>query len=96
MWWGAAEMAEEMHLSVFNEGLSRPVEMLFPLLGRVMHQSRDDLRVLLYRPGFLGFALLKWCFTALRTPRDRGGVTWSFGEIELFGAFTSRMNQCPF
>ena len=51
----------------------------------------DIVRTLFYRPEFFGTP-----FRALMQPARRGESRWSAGERELFAAFTSRLNQCPF
>jgi hypothetical protein len=54
-------------------------------------QVPDVVRTLLYRPGFFGGPL-----SAALNPVMRGRSHWSRGERELFAAYTSRLNQCPF
>ena len=49
------------------------------------------LRSLTYRPELFGTAYNHWIHALLR-----GDSGWSVGERELFGAFVSRSNQCPF
>jgi hypothetical protein len=51
----------------------------------------DVLKTLLYRPEFLGRSLSELTQQAMRGPSE-----WSVGERELFAAFVSRLNQCPF
>lgn len=51
----------------------------------------DVVKTLLYRPDFFGNAMSALFQTALRGPSE-----WSVGERELFAAFVSRQNQCPF
>jgi hypothetical protein len=51
----------------------------------------DVLKMHLYRPGFFGRA-----FAALTQQVMRGPSPWAVGERELFAAFTSKLNQCPF
>ena len=51
----------------------------------------DVSRVIAYRPALFGEPI-SMCFEdAMRGPSD-----WSVGERELFAAFVSRKNQCPF
>lgn len=52
----------------------------------------DVLRTLLYRPAFFGGPLSAALNPVMRSRRSR----WSRGERELFAAYTSRLNQCPF
>ena len=51
----------------------------------------DVIRTLCYRPGFFGGTYSEVLHRAMRGPSD-----WSVGERELFAAYTSRLNQCPF
>ncbi|MDJ0840353.1 MAG: hypothetical protein QNK37_27835 [Acidobacteriota bacterium] len=57
------------------------------LRGRVP----DVLRTVLYRPGFFGNAYSEICQSVMRLSRE-----WTVGECELFAAFVSSKNQCPF
>jgi hypothetical protein len=65
------------------------------LLGliRIVERRRapDVLRTLLYRKAFFG----RWQ-SELTQRVMRGPSEWSVGERELFAAFVSRLNQCPF
>ena len=49
------------------------------------------LKTLYYRPEVFGEAFSAELDDAMRGPSD-----WSAGERELFAAFTSLLNQCPF
>ena len=49
------------------------------------------LKTLYYRPDVFGYAFSAALDDAMRGPSD-----WSAGERELFAAFTSLLNQCPF
>jgi len=51
----------------------------------------DVARVLSYRPEIFGMPF-SMCLEAVM----RGPSEWSVGERELFAAFVSRKNQCPF
>lgn len=51
----------------------------------------DVVKTLLYRPELFGNTFSPLLHAALRGPSD-----WSEGERELFAAFVSRQNQCPF
>jgi len=51
----------------------------------------DIVRTMLYRPEWFGTR-----FSALTQQVMRGPSEWSVGERELFAAFVSRQNQCPF
>jgi len=51
----------------------------------------DVLRTLHYRPEIFGRPFSKVLDTAMRGPSD-----WSPAERELFAAYVSSLNQCPF
>jgi len=51
----------------------------------------DVVKVMQYRPDFFGGPYADLLHDVMRGPSD-----WSAGERELFAAFTSRLNQCPF
>jgi hypothetical protein len=56
-----------------------------------VRSASDILRALLYRPDFFGKPYAAATHDALRGPSD-----WSAGERELFAAFVSSLNHCPF
>jgi hypothetical protein len=51
----------------------------------------DVLKTLHYRPELFGRPYSETLELAMRGPSD-----WSVGERELFAAFVSSLNQCPF
>ncbi len=51
----------------------------------------DVLKTLHYRPELFGRPYSEVLDLAMRGPSD-----WSAGERELFAAFVSSLNQCPF
>lgn len=51
----------------------------------------DVVRTMLYRPEFFGSHFCASLHDALRGPSE-----WTVGERELFAAFVSRQNRCPF
>ncbi|HYS20868.1 MAG TPA: hypothetical protein VEO73_07250 [Gemmatimonadales bacterium] len=62
------------------------------LIGLVSRRRVPDIvKTLLYRPEFFGRPMCEWTQAVMRGPSP-----WSVGERELFAAFTSRLNQCPF
>jgi hypothetical protein len=59
------------------------------LVGR--REPYDIIKLLSYRPEMFGAPMNALSQAVLRGPSD-----WSVGERELFAAFVSRLNQCPF
>jgi hypothetical protein len=51
----------------------------------------DIIKLLVYRPDFFGKPYGRLVQQVMRGPSE-----WTVGERELFAAFTSRLNQCPF
>jgi hypothetical protein len=81
-----------MRLKKVETGQRLPQKLLIgaiTLLKRV--RVPDVVRTLTYRPELYGKAYNEWIQTTLR-----GASGWSVGERELFAAFVSRLNQCPF
>jgi hypothetical protein len=62
-------------------------------LSRITSVSEplDVLKIFMYRPEYFGNHFCRLVDILLRGPSD-----WSVGERELFGAFTSKLNQCVF
>jgi hypothetical protein len=81
-----------MRLAVVDAGHA-PAEAA--LLDQIRRRSgREPLGVvktLLYRPEFFGQPFSEALDHVMRGPSE-----WSAGERELFAAFTSLLNQCPF
>ena len=57
----------------------------------LMGHAPGVVRTLLYRKAFFGRPFSDALDLAMRGPSD-----WSAGERELFAAFVSSLNQCPF
>ncbi len=67
-------------------------KLLLLMMGLIMRSRVPDVvRTLLYRPEFFGKP-----FSGITQSVMRLGREWSAGECELFAAFVSRKNQCPF
>ncbi len=70
-----------------------------PAEASVLEQIREErgtepvgvLKTLYYRPDVFGRPFSAALDLAMRGPSD-----WSAGERELFAAFVSSLNQCPF
>jgi hypothetical protein len=81
-----------MRLRTVEEGhrLGQKVKLgLIRLISR--RRAPDILRTLFYRPELFGRAASAWTQAVMRGPSH-----WTVGERELFAAFTSRLNRCPF
>ena len=62
------------------------------MMGLIMRRRAPDVvRTLLYRPEFFGKPFSGITHSVMRLSRE-----WSAGECELFAAFVSRKNECPF
>ena len=65
--------------------------MLDEIRSRTGREPLGVVKTLLYRPELFGRPFSDALETAMRGPSE-----WSAGERELFAAFTSLLNQCPF
>jgi len=81
-----------MRLAVVDNGHA-PGEaaMLAEIRERSGHEPLGVVKTLLYRPELFGTP-----FSEVLHDEMRGESDWSPGERELFAAFTSLLNQCPF
>jgi hypothetical protein len=65
------------------------------ILDEIRERSGNEplgvVKTILYRPELFGEA-----FSDALEEAMRGPSSWSAGERELFAAFTSLLNQCPF
>lgn len=68
-----------------------PRRLMFPLLRLMVGTVPDVSRTLMYRPPFFGRAYNEVLHQVMRGPSE-----WNVGERELFAAFVSAQNQCPF
>lgn len=80
-----------MRLKILKHGhrFLQKVQMFF--ISRMMGYTPGPIAVLSYRRNFFGKYYNPWLDKALR-----GAKHWSVGEIELFGAFVSKQNQCQY
>jgi hypothetical protein len=67
------------------------VAMLAAIRERSGGEPLGVIKTLLYRPELFGTPFSEALDDVMRGPSD-----WSAGERELFAAFTSLLNQCPF
>ena len=81
-----------MRLRILERG-HRPGVRLVLFLVRVMSRKEppDVVKTIYYRPEFFGAV-----YSSLVQDLLRGRSRWSVGQRELFAAFGSRLNQCPF
>ena len=81
-----------MRLRDVARGQTLGAKVLFGMM-RLMTGFRapDVVRAVKYRPAMWGTP-----FGALSQEVMRGPSAWSVGERELFAAFVSHSNQCPF
>jgi len=81
-----------MRLKNVENGHRLPQKMLLGII-RLMSGMRapDIARTLNYRPEFFGTPVNAWLEAIMRGPSQ-----WSVWERELFAAFTSSVNRCPF
>jgi hypothetical protein len=81
-----------MRLKKVETGHSIGKKMLFVLMKAVMKSEPYDIvKLLQYRPEFLGAPMRKLTQQVMRGPSE-----WSVGERELIAAFVSKKNQCVF
>jgi len=81
-----------MRLSVVDHGHA-PVEaaVLDTIRERSGAEPLGVVKTIHYRPDLFGRPFSEALDRVMRGPSD-----WSAGERELFAAFTSLLNQCPF
>jgi uncharacterized peroxidase-related enzyme len=81
-----------MRLGVLEHGQRWGPRFLFGLARFLTRKKPDEVAMTsMYRPSFFG---RPWI--ALLREVMRGPSAWSPGERELFGAFVSRLNRCPY
>jgi hypothetical protein len=81
-----------VRLASLAKGQGLGAKFLFGMI-RLMtgHRAPDVVRAIKYRGELWGTP-----FSALAQQVMRGPSAWSVGERELFAAFVSHTNQCPF
>jgi hypothetical protein len=81
-----------MRLEVVDRGhAAAEAAVLKTISERSGHEPLGVVKTLFYRPELFGRPFSEALDRAMRGPSD-----WSEGERELFAAFTSLLNQCPF
>jgi len=81
-----------MRLSNVESGQRLPQRLFLRALSAASGMRPPDvIKTATYRPEIFGKAFGPVAHEVLRV-----SSTWSVGELELFGAFTSKLNQCRF
>jgi len=81
-----------MRLRVVERGHRLRERVMLMIAGTLSGRRVPDVvRMLFYRPELFGRPFSAWLQQVMRGPSD-----WSVGERELFAAFVSRRNNCPF
>jgi AhpD family alkylhydroperoxidase len=81
-----------MRLSILDHGHRRRARVFLMLTsGMSRVDSSDMVKMLLYRPGFLGRPLVELTADAMRGPSY-----WTAGEREYLAMCTAQLLQCPF
>jgi hypothetical protein len=81
-----------MRLRILERGHPFGTPLFLRLLRLVSRKEPPDVvKTLYYRPELYGAA-----YSTLLQDIMRGPSEWTVGERELFAAFVSRLNQCPF
>jgi len=81
-----------MRLPILETGHRLPQRLKLAFIRLVSRgEPPDVLKTLYYRPDYFGSPALALVHSVLRGPSP-----WTVGERELFAAFVSAQNQCPF
>ncbi len=81
-----------MRLAAIRRGNRWPNRLFLWLVGKMAKSDPPDIaRTMTYRSGFFGGP-----YTAVLQPVMRGPCEWTVGERELFAAYTSYLNRCPY
>jgi uncharacterized peroxidase-related enzyme len=81
-----------MRLSILDKGHGFATRALFALIRTVSRQPTPEvLKVIKYRPDFLGDRLKNITHEAMRGPSS-----WSVADRELMAAFISKLNACDY
>jgi hypothetical protein len=80
-----------MRLALLHDG-HRPVQKFFlSIIRRIVGQVPGPIATMSYRSELWGKQFSRCLQEAMR-----GESSWSVGERELFSAFVSKLNQCPY
>ena len=80
-----------MRLAILEHG-HRPLQKVFlRIIQAIAGRKPGPVLVFSYRSEFFGKA-----FSACLQESMRRSTAWSVGEVELFAAFVSKLNQCAY
>lgn len=81
-----------MRLKNVETGQKLSKRLILALIGlKLGERAPDVLRTVWYRPEFFGTHYGRYLNAVMRDSSE-----WSVGERELFAAFVSKANECPF
>ncbi len=81
-----------MRLQKVHKGHQLKEKLMLGMMALVMRESAPGVvRTLFYRRDFFGDNMGTLTQEVMRGPSE-----WAVGERELFAAFVSKLNQCPF
>jgi hypothetical protein len=81
-----------MRLTNVEKGHRLPQKLLLGLVGmKLRERAPDILRTVWYRPELFGRHYGAYIQKVMRGPSE-----WTVGKRELFAAFVSKKNECPF
>lgn len=81
-----------MRLAKVDHGHSLPQKLMLRMIKLISGMEAPDVvKTQLYRKHWFGGPISKLTQMVMRGPSD-----WTVGERELFAAFCSRVQQCPF
>jgi hypothetical protein len=81
-----------MRLAILDRGHTLGKKAVMAMIRTVSRQPVQDIvKMVLYRPDFLGGPLGALCQEVMRGPSG-----WSIGDRELMAAYVSRSNACEF
>tara|TARA_B100000676_G_C17834621_1_gene709686 strand:- start:563 stop:805 length:243 start_codon:yes stop_codon:yes gene_type:complete len=80
-----------MRLNILDRGHRWTQKLVFKIVNWQMGHVPGPMKLLTYRRDFFGEA-----FTDCLQQGLRHGKHWTVGELELFAAFVSKLNQCEY
>jgi hypothetical protein len=80
-----------VRLAVLEHGHAPEQAAVLEEMRRTRGDIPDVRKLLLYRPALFGGAFSEALHAALRAPSP-----WTAGERELFAAYVSAQNRCPY